>query len=797
MAIGNFGSRVSEDSIQKTKDKLNPPEYDAGFGPEDSLGGSSLGGDDELDSIFGGPSSSNGNSGGDFDDPFDSGGDIFGGGGSDPFSNMGMGGDPFGGGAFGSDPFSNNSMGGLNQDNKASYKDELASELEKYCAEGTKAVLVVLQQLILSIKNRNIDDYSLLSSRMVTTGLVVSGLGILSSICGAVGNVEILKLANIGIKTLLCGGITLGSGLMVLGLTAVIKVNSGDYEYSGGSIKDIDNAPSNESFSSDLNNSAFNFDNNDNEEDAEISQAIDDIFAGLDGLPDTNSGFDDFDSDSSDSEDEDDIFSQLDSKYSKNNDTSKSIDSLIDNIPENANNGYLTRKFLYETFSPFFPVANKEFSSKREIVKSSDEFLTILSLVNEAIASALGLDDFDCEIIKAEETNYSYIIWIKRTAKMKKIPDIERELADYFKSDENDVDVTASIKTLGGNYIATIVKGNKDTVTIGDALTIPEVEEYFLNESNKLPFIMGIDMYGKPLVADAKDFPTMMIVGIMRCGKSWYLASLLGSLVAFNPPSDIQLLIIDPKKTPLFTAFSFLPHCCGLHDGKNIINILEDIINIEAERRKEINSSQSCDSIWALRKKGIELPILYIVIDEVVSIVKELEKSGMEKTFLGQLLTIITQLPSVGIYLLFVPHRAQGIIDKTTRTMVPYVAAVKAKTGLVNEALDVQGWKRPLTKPGDIALNTSDFADGPKYVRGTGLGLKDEENFDILVNMAKAYYKIGVNVPDMSGIGIAYNRDEESIKDKLQLISDKKLQFDFNKKSDYQDYSDEYQELDQ
>ena len=66
---------------------------------------------------------------------------------------------------------------------------------------------------------------------MVTTGLVVSGLGVLSSICGAVGNIEILKLANLGIKTLLCGGITLGTGLMVLGFTAVIKVNSGDYEY--------------------------------------------------------------------------------------------------------------------------------------------------------------------------------------------------------------------------------------------------------------------------------------------------------------------------------------------------------------------------------------------------------------------------------------------------------------------------------------------------------------------------------------------------------------------------------------
>ena len=208
---------------------------------------------------------------------------------------------------------------------------------------------------------------------------------------------------------------------------------------------------------------------------------------------------------------------------------------------------------------------------------------------------------------------------------------------------------------------------------------------------------------------------------------------------------------------------------------------MNDIISVEAPRRKNIIKANKCEDIWALRKKGVKLPILYLVIDEYITVKNKLAEQKLDKELDSKLQTLISQLPSLGIRLIFVPHRATGVVNKTNRTMLQFTASVKGDQEEVIDTLGIRSWKRPLVKPGDIAIKTSSSPEA-QYVRGAAVTVSDETNSDFIENAAKVFYKMGVDLTNWgkgdSYMSIAINRDEQEIKERLSLGNT--LQYDAN-----------------
>lgn len=758
MAIGNLSDKVNSQDLQNARDKLHPPEYDKDFSPS--------GGDSNMDSedffsdfSFDDTGSSSNSSGGGFDS-FDDFGSTSSLGGSDNFGSSGFGSSGFGSSGLGSSSFGGSGFGEQGQA-QAEVKPDLWDKMIDYSGESISGIGKIIVDMVLSFKNRNLDDWLLFSYRMLIIGGVSAAIGILFILIGGIANINVLKFTGISSQVLFCGGLCLSQGLMGLGGLSLIKLKAGNYVETGGSINDLPDTF--DSVANDGDDIGGDFNSDTLEQlDFGLDDAINNLFGG--------------------DEDMEDMFSSLETVEEVQKEEIKPVDfdSLSNSIPENV--PLVNRKFLFETFKAYYPTNTPGFSDVIEIDKESDTFLTLLSLLNNAMASAAKVepDMMNCELIRATETKFSYELEFKRSQKLKNTDEMERELENYFKSGKDDFDVTATVDIVGGSFIATITKGNSEVVTLGDCFQLQEVQDYYLDDKHKMPFIMGVDMYGKPLLEDAKKFPTMMIIGIARSGKSWYVNGILMNLATFNPPDAVQFLVIDPKESALFKTIGLLPHVCGVHPQGNELNILRDVIEKEGARRKKLLDDHNCEDIWALRKKGIMLPYLYVVIDEVVSIVNKQKEMGMDKTFLNLLLTIITQLPSQGVGVLFVPHRATGVIDKTTREMVPFAAAVRAKAAMVKETLDCPKWTKVLTNPGDIALNTSDFANGPKYVRGTGITLSDDDNVDLIANIAKSFYKMGVEIPDMSSVGCGFNRDEDAIRKRLDLQFNKKVQFNLD-----------------
>lgn len=87
---------------------------------------------------------------------------------------------------------------------------------------------------------------------------------------------------------------------------------------------------------------------------------------------------------------------------------------------------------------------------------------------------------------------------------------------------------------------------------------ILDAKEYGEIRSN-LRFPLGRDVAGKPMCSDLTTMPHLLIAGATGSGKSVGMNAFLISLLYQNSPSDLRLILIDPKQVEL-KVYNGLPH---------------------------------------------------------------------------------------------------------------------------------------------------------------------------------------------------------------------------------------------
>ena len=739
MAIGDLKNKVSRDDIDRVREIRNPPEYEPGFEPDSGSGSefddidfSDLFGEDDGDGALFDDLGS-----GDFGSPSGSGQsglDVFDSLGSGQSNVFGQSASPFGQGA---------GLFGQQANQPTKYEPDGLDKAIDASGEAIVNVGKIMIDMFKSIRNRTADDFAYLSRNLIMIGGASLIGSIVLGVLGYVGKIRFLSFTGLAGQILGCGGLLIGTGLAGIGFSAIKIANTA--QISSGTLDELPDISDME-----MEDSTDDYEEN-------IGDILDDLFG-----DEEEDFFGDEEEDDYGNEESDDVFTPDfgDIEY-----TAKELDykEKLDGILENQ---FISREMLFNTFKGFFPVNTPNFADRKEIPYNSDEFHTIETICLKALANVANcdLEDLDSKLESATESYFSYELRLKRVRRVNKLNDIEREMEAYFRESSSDTSVNATVDIEGDFYKIIVTKGETAVVTFGDAFRQQYVCDYFLESKNTLPFILGISELGEVLLADAKIYDTMLIAGKPRSGKSWYVLSIMMSLMMFNSPEEVQFIIVDPKESNLFKTMALMPHVCGLHNDRNILDIMRDIIENEGERRKKILADNRCDDIWALWKKGIKLPVLYLVIDEIITVKNNL--GPLDKEFDALMQTMISQLPSQGIRLIFVPHRATGIVNKTNRTMIAFSAAVRANTTDVMDTLDIKKWTRALTNPGDVAVKTND-RDSGVYVRGATITTSDEDNAELIENAARAYYKMGVDIPDMTTMQTAFNRDEDYIRKEL------------------------------
>ena len=153
-------------------------------------------------------------------------------------------------------------------------------------------------------------------------------------------------------------------------------------------------------------------------------------------------------------------------------------------------------------------------------------------------------------------------------------------------------------------------------------VSLGDVHGPFQQHASPMSFWLGMDVTGKPVMADLVRLVHLLIAGTTGSGKSGCLNALITSILLRATPEEVRMIMIDPKKVEL-SNFNGVPHLLApvVTNMKQATYVLDNICR-EMDRRYDVLSRNGVQDIRALNKKlarvGEEpMPYTMVIIDEI------------------------------------------------------------------------------------------------------------------------------------------------------------------------------------
>lgn len=186
----------------------------------------------------------------------------------------------------------------------------------------------------------------------------------------------------------------------------------------------------------------------------------------------------------------------------------------------------------------------------------------------------------------------------------------------------------------------------------------------FKNSKFKLLIALGIDIGGKPIIADLNELPHLLIAGATGSGKSVCINNIILSIIYNLSPEKVKFIMIDPKRVEL-NIFNGIPHLLIpiITDTNQAIKVLNWVIS-EMEKRFKIFAEAGVRNLEGyneyarnLKNDINALPYIIIIIDELADLMlsspvkaeEVLCRLAQMTRATGIHLIIATQRPSVDI----------------------------------------------------------------------------------------------------------------------------------------------------
>ncbi len=287
-------------------------------------------------------------------------------------------------------------------------------------------------------------------------------------------------------------------------------------------------------------------------------------------------------------------------------------------------------------------------------------------------------------------------------------------------------DIALSLSALGIRIIAPIPgKG-----TIG--IEVPNVKksivsmktllasEKFQHNNFSLPVALGKRIDNEHFIVDLATMPHLLMAGATGQGKSVGVNAILVSLLYKKHPSQLKLVLVDPKKVELslyrVIEKHFLAKLPGedeaiITDTRKVVHTLNALC-IEMDNRYDLLKEASCRNIREYNEKFVArklnpekghqyLPFIVLVIDEFADLImtagKEIE---MPIARLAQLAR------AVGIHLIIATQRPSvNIITGTIKANFPARIAFKVSSKVDSRTILDAGGAEQLIGRGDMLIS--------------------------------------------------------------------------------------------
>lgn len=286
-------------------------------------------------------------------------------------------------------------------------------------------------------------------------------------------------------------------------------------------------------------------------------------------------------------------------------------------------------------------------------------------------------------------------------------------------------------------------------VTFRDLIENEEFKQY----PSDIAFAVGKDIGGKTIVTDIAKMPHLLIAGATGSGKSVCINTLIMSILYKAKPSDVKLIMIDPKVVELST-YNGIPHLLipVVTDPKKASSALNWAVMEMTDRYKkfaEVNVrnlkgyNQKVEEVLAQADTSEDsdlqkLPQIVIIVDELADLMMvapgEVEDAIVRLSQLARAagihLVIATQRPSV------------NVITGLIKANVPSRIAFSVSSGVDSRTIiDMNGAEKLLGK-GDMLFYPAGYQ---KPVRVQGAFISDDEVMNVVEFLKEQAQESGIS----------------------------------------------------
>lgn len=259
-----------------------------------------------------------------------------------------------------------------------------------------------------------------------------------------------------------------------------------------------------------------------------------------------------------------------------------------------------------------------------------------------------------------------------------------------------------------------------------------------------LSFAVGKDISGEPVVGELNKMPHLLVAGQTNSGKSVMINTLLCSLLYRNTPSQMKLILVDPKQVEM-ARYSDIPHLLtpiitnpektvsalkwAVNEMERRYSLLKDVgeLNIKdyndslkkAAKKVEVKTDEPGDEVEEDSEAGA-MPYIVIIIDEMADLMMVASREVE-----GLIVRLAQKARAVGIHLVLATQSPRAdVITGLIKANVPAKIAFTVGNQVESRIILDQVGAEKLLGQGDMLYKTATMS---KPIRVQGAWVMNDE----------------------------------------------------------------------